>query len=213
MAATFVLLVALACGEQKQTGPELPPEVAEPPLATLPIGVLRVRDFGEIRIALRADVAPKTVENFTKLATTKFYDGITFHRVIPGFMVQTGDPLSRDRDPRNDGKGGPGYRIDEEPNGIRHVRGVVSMANAGPNTGGSQFFILVGDAPHLEGRHTAFGRVIEGMDVVDRIVAVERDQYARWGPQDRPLKDVVIESTTVEPPQSAASPAASGATP
>ncbi|RIL06326.1 MAG: peptidylprolyl isomerase [Proteobacteria bacterium] len=198
-------LAAAGCGEQEQTEPAAPAEAPEPPLDTLPTGVIRVRGFGEIRIALRADVAPKTVENFTKLATTNFYDGITFHRVIPGFMIQTGDPLSRDRDPRNDGRGGPGYRIDDEPSGIRHVRGVVSMANSGPNTGGSQFFILVGDAAHLDGRHTAFGRVVEGMDVADRIVAVERDQYGRWGPEDRPREDVVIESTAVEPPQRTAS--------
>jgi cyclophilin family peptidyl-prolyl cis-trans isomerase len=204
IAAALALALAAGCGQQEQAAPAAPAEVPEPPLATLPTAVIRVRDLGEIRIALRPDVAPKTVENFTKLATSNFFDGITFHRVIPGFMVQTGDPLSRDRDPRNDGKGGPGYRIDDEPSGIRHVRGVVSMANAGPNTGGSQFFILVGDAVHLDGRHTAFGRVVGGMDVVDRIAAVERDQYGRWGPEDRPMQDVVIESTAVEPGNGAA---------
>ena len=170
----------------------------------MPVAVLAVRDFGEIRIALRSDVAPKTVENFTKLANEKFYDGTTFHRVIPGFMIQGGDPLSKDRDPRNDGVGGPGYKIPDEPNGLRHRRGVVSMANAGANTGGSQFFVLVADAPHLDGKHTAFGAIVAGMDVVDRIVAVERDQYSRWGPQDRPIKDVVIESVTIEAPAPAA---------
>jgi peptidyl-prolyl cis-trans isomerase B (cyclophilin B) len=179
----------------------------EPPAATagsVPVAIVAIRDFGEVRIALRSDVAPKTVENFTKLAGEKFFDGTTFHRVIPGFMIQGGDPLSKDRDPRNDGMGGPGYQIPEEPNGIRHRRGVVSMANAGPNTGGSQFFVLVGDALHLDGKHTAFGEVVAGMDVVDRIVGTERDQYGRWGPPDRPRKDVVIESVTIEAPAVAA---------
>jgi peptidyl-prolyl cis-trans isomerase B (cyclophilin B) len=195
--------LAVGCGgdeRQEATAPALPAERVEPALETLPVAVLRVRDRGEIRIALRSDVAPKTVENFTKLATTKFYDGTTFHRVIPGFMIQGGDPLSKDRDPRNDGYGDPGWKIPDEPSGIRHRRGVVSMANAGPNTGGSQFFVMVADAPSLDGKHTAFGRVIAGMDVVDAIVATPRDQYGRHGPPDRPLEDVVVESVTIEAP-------------
>jgi peptidyl-prolyl cis-trans isomerase B (cyclophilin B) len=196
-----LVLVFTACNRDAGDGAAAPAKLPEPPpAAAVPVAVLAVRDFGEIRIALRSDVAPKTVENFTKLAGEKFYDGTTFHRVIPGFMIQGGDPNSKDRDPRNDGFGGPGYKIPEEPNGIRHRRGVVSMANSGPGTGGSQFFVLVGDAPHLDGKHTAFGSVVAGMDVVDRIVAVERDQYGRWGPPDRPTKDVVIESVTIEVP-------------
>jgi len=199
------LALIAGCGAEKKSeepaATALPPETVEPPLATLPTAVVRVRDMGEIRIALRADVAPRTVENFVKLATTHFYEGTTFHRVIPGFMIQGGDPLSKDRDPRNDGQGDPGWRIPDDPSGIRHRRGVVSMANAGPNTGGSQFFVLVDEAPHLDGKHTAFGRVVGGMDVVDAIVAVERDQYGRWGPPERPLKDVVIESVTIEDPK------------
>lgn len=196
---------AIACGgehtETAATTPaQTPPAVAEPPLDTLPTAVLRVRDFGTVRIALRPDVAPKTVENLTKLAATQFYDGTTFHRVIPGFMIQGGDPNSKDRDPRNDGMGDPGWSIPDEASGIHHARGVLSMANSGPNTGGSQFFVMVGDAANLDGKHTAFGRVVEGMDVVDRIVAVARDQYGRHGPPDRPLANVVIESLTVDPP-------------
>ena len=194
-------VVALfACSREEQAAAPIA-EPPEPPVDTQPVAVLRVRDMGEIRIALRPDVAPETVANFEKLAREHFYEGITFHRVIPDFMIQTGDPLSRDRDPRNDGLGGPGYKIDDEVNGLHHRRGAVSMANAGPNTGGSQFFILVGDAPHLDGKHTIFGRVISGMEVVDAIVAVERDQYGRHGPPDRPMQDVVIESLTVEPAQ------------
>jgi peptidyl-prolyl cis-trans isomerase B (cyclophilin B) len=203
--AALVLLLA-ACNRDGGGG-TAPPALPEPPAAaagSVPVAVLTVRDMGQIRIALRNDLAPETVKNFTKLAGEKFYDGTTFHRLIPGFMIQGGDPLSKDRDPRNDGAGGPGYKIPEEPNGLRHRRGVVSMANAGPGTGGSQFFVLVGDAPHLDGKHTAFGEVVAGMDVADRIVAVERDQYGRWGAPDRPMKDVVIESVTIEAPTAAA---------
>jgi peptidyl-prolyl cis-trans isomerase B (cyclophilin B) len=202
-AAAVVALLACSREEQAAAPANEPPE---PPVETQPVAVLRVRDMGEIRIALRPDVAPQTVANFEKLAGEKFYDGISFHRVIPDFMIQTGDPLTKDRDPRNDGLGGPGYKIPDEPTGLRHRRGVVSMANAGPNTGGSQFFILVGDAPHLDPKHTIFGRVISGMDVVDAIVAVERDQYGRHGPPDRPMKDVVIESLTIEPAQNPVAP-------
>jgi cyclophilin family peptidyl-prolyl cis-trans isomerase len=195
------LVALLACTREE---PAVAPaaEPPEPPVDTQPVAVLRIRDMGEIRIALRPDVAPKTVANLEKLASENFYDGITFHRVIPDFMIQTGDPLSKDRDPRNDGMGGPGYEIPDEKTGLHHRRGVLSMANAGPNTGGSQFFILVGDAPHLDGKHTIFGRVVSGMEVVDAIVAVERDQYGRHGPPDRPMQDVVIESLTIEPAKS-----------
>jgi peptidyl-prolyl cis-trans isomerase B (cyclophilin B) len=201
----LVLLALIGCGgreEQTPAAEPAPPPAAapEPDPATLPVAVLRVKDRGEIRIALRPDVAPQTVANFEKLATAGFYAGTTFHRVIPGFMIQGGDPNSKDRDPRNDGKGGPGWAIPDEPSGISHVRGVVSMANAGPDTGGSQFFILVGDAPRLDGQHTAFGRVVAGMEVVDAIVGVERD-FGRHGPPDRPLQDVVIESVAIERPQ------------
>ena len=205
--ASLIVLVAalLACGRD-ETGAPAVAERPEPPVETLPVAVLRVRDRGEIRIALRADEAPQTVANFEKLAAEKFYEGITFHRVIPGFMIQTGDPLSKDRDPRNDGTGGPGYTIPDEINGIHHRRGIVSMANAGPNTGGSQFFILVGEAPQLDTKHAVFGRVLSGMEVVDAIVATPRDQYRRYGPLDRPLKDVVIESVTIEPPKSSTTP-------
>ena len=205
--ASQIVVVAalLACNrEQAPAAPAVEPP--EPPLDTLPVAVLRVRDMGEIRIALRADEAPQTVANFEKLAGEKFYEGITFHRVIPDFMIQTGDPLSKDRDPRNDGTGGPGYMIPDEINGIQHRRGIVSMANAGPNTGGSQFFILVAEAQQLDTKHSVFGRVVSGMEVVDAIVGTPRDQYGRSGPPDRPLKDVVIESVTIEPPKSSTTP-------
>lgn len=126
-------------------------------------------EFGEIVIRLYSDKAPKTVANFIKLANQKFYDGIIFHRVMPGFMVQTGDP-------EGTGRGGPGYSFpDEFHKSLSHNRaGIVSMANSGPNTNGSQFFITVAAARHLDGRHSIFGEVVKGMDVVKKIVMLER---------------------------------------
>ena len=156
-------------------------------------GVIRVRDLGTIEIEFLAEQAPETVRNFAELAREGFYDGTTFHRVIPDFMIQGGDPNSKNDDPGDDGRGGPGYRIDDEFSDVRHERGVVSMANMGfPNSAGSQFFIVVKDSPYLDGKYTAFARVVSGMEVADRIVAVER------GPGDRPLADVVVESIEVE---------------
>src|SRR5439155_3996780 len=112
---------------------------------------------------------PKTVENFTKLAREGFYDGVVFHRVIPDFMIQGGDPTGT-------GSGGPGYTFEDEPNRHRVVRAALAMANAGPGTNGSQFFIVTADAcPWLDGKHTVFGGVVEGMDVVDEISNVSSD--------------------------------------
>jgi peptidyl-prolyl cis-trans isomerase B (cyclophilin B) len=160
--------------------------------------VLHVRDYGDIEVALYPELAPGTVDNFVKLAREGFYDGTTFHRVIPGFMIQGGDPNSKDDRPDNDGSGGPGYRIDDEFNAAPHDRGTLSMANMSrPNTGGSQFFIVHGDSPHLQGKHTAFGRVISGMEVVDSISAVETDRHGRWGPKARPIEDVVVEGIEI----------------
>jgi cyclophilin family peptidyl-prolyl cis-trans isomerase len=198
------LVLALGCGGERsepEPGAALPAPKPTPPPGTLAVAVLQVRDLGEIRIELLSHEAPKTVASFVALAGSGFYDGTTFHRVVPGFMIQGGDPNTRNRDPRDDGAGGPVGSVPDEPNGVRHLRGVVSMANRGtPNSGGSQFFILVADAPHLDGQHTAFGRVVAGMDVVDRIAAAERDVYGRHGPVDRPLADVVVEKVTVVSP-------------
>ncbi|MCA0187440.1 MAG: peptidylprolyl isomerase [Proteobacteria bacterium] len=120
-------------------------------------------DRGPIRIELFADKAPLTVASFVNLAQRGFYDGLTFHRVIADFMVQGGCPQGH-------GTGGPGYKFeDETSNGVRHERGVLSMANAGPNTNGSQFFITHVPTPWLDGKHTVFGKVVEGMDAVDAI--------------------------------------------
>src|SRR5579871_5391908 len=136
---------------------------------------------GAIELELFDDDAPKTVENFTTLAGKGFYDGLTFHRVIRGFMFQGGCP-------EGSGRGGPGYTFADEINDHAIVRGALAMANAGPNTNGSQFFIVTADAcPWLDGKHTVFGRVTDGMDVVNAISALETDA------RDRPREDVVIE--------------------
>jgi peptidyl-prolyl cis-trans isomerase B (cyclophilin B) len=136
-------------------------------------------DRGEIALDLFPKHAPKTVNNFVFLAREGFYDGVTFHRVIPNFMIQTGDPTGS-------GRGGPGYRFEDETKGNphKHETGVISMANAGPNTNGSQFFITHAPQPHLDGKHTVFGTVTSGQDVVDairqgdRIVKVEIEETA-----------------------------------
>jgi cyclophilin family peptidyl-prolyl cis-trans isomerase len=136
---------------------------------------------GAIQLELHDEAAPKTVANFVKLAGDGFYDGVIFHRVIPDFMIQGGDPTGT-------GSGGPGYQFEDEFNEHKVVRGALAMANAGPNTNGSQFFIVTTEAaPWLDGKHTVFGRVTDGMDVVDAISELETDA------RDRPSADVVIE--------------------
>jgi cyclophilin family peptidyl-prolyl cis-trans isomerase len=145
--------------------------------------------FGSIELELFADDAPKTVENFTKLASDGFYDGLTFHRVIPDFMIQGGCP-------QGTGTGGPGYTFEDEFNDHRIVRGTLAMANAGPNTNGSQFFIVTADAtPWLDGKHTAFGQVTSGMDTVFAIAGVDRDG------RDKPTEPVVMDSVKVSQPE------------
>src|SRR5438067_5447563 len=138
-------------------------------------------NHGPIVVELHDEDAPKTVENFTKLARDGFYEGVIFHRVIPDFMIQGGDPTGT-------GSGGPGYTFEDEFNDHKVVRGALAMANAGPNTNGSQFFIVTADAcPWLDGKHTVFGRVTSGMEVVDKISATPT------GPGDRPRDPITIE--------------------
>ncbi|HEX6951379.1 MAG TPA: peptidylprolyl isomerase [Gaiellaceae bacterium] len=138
-------------------------------------------NHGAIELELFEGEAPKTVENFRKLASDGFYDGVIFHRVIPDFMIQGGDPDGT-------GSGGPGYMFEDEFNDHPVVRGALAMANSGPNTNGSQFFIVTADAcPWLDGKHTVFGQVTNGMDVVDTISQVNTNSA------DRPDEDVVIE--------------------
>ncbi|MGE5690350.1 MAG: peptidylprolyl isomerase [Pseudomonadota bacterium] len=140
---------------------------------------------GAIDVELFPDDAPKTVGNFVKLARDGFYDGVIFHRVIPDFMIQGGDPTGT-------GSGGPGYQFEDEFNDRKVVRGALAMANAGPNTNGSQFFIVTTDsAPWLDGKHTVFGRVTSGMEIVDEISELPRDG------RDRPHDDVVMERVEV----------------
>jgi cyclophilin family peptidyl-prolyl cis-trans isomerase len=138
-------------------------------------------NHGAIAVELHDDDAPKTVENFRKLAGDRFYDGVTFHRVIPDFMIQGGDPTGT-------GMGGPGYTFEDEFNDHKVERGALAMANAGPNTNGSQFFVVTAEAtPWLDGKHTVFGRVTSGMDVVDAISQVDTDA------NDKPREPVMIE--------------------
>jgi cyclophilin family peptidyl-prolyl cis-trans isomerase len=142
-------------------------------------------NHGEITIELFDEDAPKTVDNFRKLARDGFYDGLIFHRVIKDFMVQGGCP-------EGTGTGGPGYTFEDEFNDHKIVRGALAMANAGPNTNGSQFFLVtVGAAPWLDGKHTVFGQITSGMDVVDKIEALDTDR------RDRPREDARIETLTV----------------
>ena len=142
-------------------------------------------NHGAIELELFDDDAPKTVQNFTKLAGDGFYDGVIFHRVIPDFMIQGGDPTGT-------GSGGPGYQFEDEFNDHKVVRGALAMANAGPNTNGSQFFIVTTDAAAwLDGKHTVFGCVTTGMDVVDAIEQTPTDA------RDKPREDVVIERAEI----------------
>ena len=142
-------------------------------------------NHGAIEVELYPDDAPRTVANFVELSRDGFYDGLLFHRVIPDFMIQGGDPTGT-------GTGGPGYQFEDEFNRHRIVRGALAMANAGPNTNGSQFFIVTADeTPWLDGKHTVFGRVTSGMEVVDRISQVDRDA------NDRPRTPVTIDRVEV----------------
>lgn len=153
--------------------------------------IIEMENGGIMKGELYPEIAPVTVENFEKLANDGFYDGLTFHRVIPGFMIQGGCP-------RGNGTGGPGYTIKGEftmngfKNDLKHTKGVLSMARAmDPNSAGSQFFVMVADAPHLDGQYAAFGKVTEGMDTADLIVNVRRD----WN--DKPIMPQVIKTISV----------------
>ena len=153
--------------------------------------IIEMENGGIMKGELYPEIAPVTVENFEKLANEGFYDGLTFHRVIPGFMIQGGCP-------RGNGTGSPGYTIKGEftmngfKNDLKHTKGVLSMARAmDPNSAGSQFFVMVADAPHLDGQYASFGKVTEGMDTADFIVNVRRD----WN--DKPIMPQVIKTITV----------------
>lgn len=157
-----------------------------------PVATITMENNDVIKIELYPNIAPNTVSNFITLAESGFYNGVIFHRVIPGFMIQGGDP-------NGDGTGGPDYHIKGEftsngfENQLKHERGIISMARTqAPDTAGSQFFIMVADADSLDGEYAAFGKVTEGMDVVDNIVNAQRDQ------QDKPLKDQKMKQITID---------------
>ena len=153
---------------------------------------------GEMVAEFWPDVAPKTVENFKKLASSGFYDGTAFHRVIKGFMIQGGDPLTKDESKQASwGTGDPGYKIPAEFNKKLHTRGVLSMARSqDPNSAGSQFFICHGDPKFLDGQYTAFGKLIKGDDVLEKIATT------KTGPNDRPVKRITVESIKIVPADS-----------
>ncbi len=157
-----------------------------------PVVTIEMENGNTIRLELYPEIAPNTVANFVNLCEEGFYDGLIFHRVIPGFMIQGGDP-------QGTGIGGPGYSIKGEfaangiANNLKHTRGVISMARSmRPDSAGSQFFIMHADAPHLDGQYAAFGKVTEGLDTVDEIAA------CRTGFQDRPVKEQKMKKVTVE---------------
>jgi peptidyl-prolyl cis-trans isomerase B (cyclophilin B) len=152
--------------------------------------------FGNIELKFFPEVAPNHVNNFIELAKKGFYDGTTFHRVIPGFMIQGGDPNSKNPDKSQHGMGGPGYTVKAEFNEKPHKRGTLSMARAGhPDSAGSQFFICVADAPFLDRQYTVFGEVISGMDVADKIVGQPRDR------KDNPNERIEMKIKIVEAPE------------
>jgi cyclophilin family peptidyl-prolyl cis-trans isomerase len=201
--ACAVFGVGLTLGQDSPT--PTPAPVAKPstpapekgtmdkPAARKEVAVIKT-SMGTIVFEFLPDVAPKMVENFKDLSKSGFYDGTTYHRVINGFMIQGGDPLSKDSDPSNDGTGdGPRKMPAEFTTKYSHVRGMVSTAR-GPdvNSASCQFFIVQKDSPSLDNQYTIFGRVLEGLDVVDKISLVPKDQ------KDRPLKNVVMEKVTVE---------------
>ena len=157
-----------------------------------PTTIIEMENGDVMKLELYPDIAPNTVRNFISLANKGFYDGVIFHRVIPGFMIQGGDP-------QGVGVGGPGYSIKGEfkangfENNLKHTKGVISMARSmSPNSAGSQFFIMVADSPHLDGQYAAFGKVTEGIEAAEKIVAVKRNR------SDKPLEDQRMKKITVD---------------
>lgn len=206
LAAVASTLIFSSCGKKPEAGNAASPSApaaspsASPsetpsgidPTAKHPVVTIEMDNGKTIKAELYPEVAPNTVNNFISLVKKGFYDGTIFHRVIPGFMIQGGDP-------EGTGMGGPGYSIPGEfaangfTNNLKHTRGILSMARAqDPDSAGSQFFLMVADAPHLDGQYAAFGQVIEGMNVADDIVNLERDA------SDRPTKPPVMKKVTVD---------------
>lgn len=194
LAAVMLSLVFIACNTESKNQDE---DNQQGENMDKIIATIEMEDGGIIKLELYPDIAPQTVRNFVSLARKGFYDGLTFHRIIPGFMIQGGDP-------NGNGSGGPGYCIKGEftingfENNLKHTRGVISMArlNKPYDSAGSQFFIMHADAPHLDGAYAAFGMVIEGMGVVDRIASVDCNPI-----NNHPYEDVVIKSITISGPE------------
>ncbi|MCM3204341.1 peptidylprolyl isomerase [Paenibacillus sp. CC-CFT742] len=185
----LLLIVISACGRPSSSATE---PVPAPPEGQNPVATIEMQDGQKIVIELYPDIAPNTVYNFISLANQGFYDGLIFHRVVPGFMIQGGDP-------NGDGTGGPGYAIKGEftsnghKNNLKHTRGIISMARGDSlDSAGSQFFIMLADADHLDNAFASFGKVTEGMDVVDGIAAQE------VGQNDKPVTDQVMKKVTVD---------------
>lgn len=203
MALAVFAGTGMAAGEEKKAGPaetkakgaQQPPDTQKKDKKMQEVAVLETR-HGKIVLKFSPDKAPKHVESFKKLAKSGFYDGTTFHRVIPGFMIQGGDPNSKNSAARHThGAGGPGYNLPAEFSMTAHKRGILSMARAqDPDSAGSQFFICVADANFLDGQYTVFGETLEGLDVIDKIVNEKRDS------NDNPLERVEMKVKIEERP-------------
>ena len=185
------VLVSLGGGQAWAKGAKVLPVAEEKGKA--PRAILKTK-FGEMEIVFFPELAPKHVESFLTLAKKGFFNGTIFHRVIPGFMIQGGDPNTKDPGKRNEyGTGGPGYTLPAEFNKIPHERGILSAARtADPNSAGSQFFIMVAKSPHLDGQYTVFGEVVKGIEVADKIVSQPRDR------RDMPLERIEITVEVLE---------------
>ena len=190
---TMGALLLMGCGNSSKgdssTGSNVSSRESD---SSLPVATIEIEGYGTVKAELYPETAPNTVNNFITLANSGFYNGLKFHRIIKDFMIQGGDP-------KGNGTGGPGYQIEGEftsngfANNLKHTKGVLSMARAqDPNSAGSQFFIMTGDAPHLDGQYAAFGKVISGMDVIDKVGVV------KTGANDKPTQDVIIKSITVD---------------
>ena len=188
---TLLALIVVGCGNQNADNVESEVDIVT--METIPTVTIKVKDYGTITGELYPEMAPNTVNNFITLANSGFYDGLIFHRVIDGFMIQGGDPDGI-------GTGGPGYKIvgefsknGHEQNTLSHVKGTISMARGNaPDSAGSQFFIMAEDATYLDGQYAAFGTVTDGMDVVEEIEKTDTDD------NNKPLEDIVIESVRVD---------------
>lgn len=201
LVAVSVLLAGCGVAERPHAagGDESPSDDYSWPTQDYHVAVLELKDRGEIQIALYPQLSPANVESFASRAESGYYDGVTFHRVIKDFMIQGGDPYSRDDDPANDGRGGADETTDDEFSDAPFARGVVGVANEGrPDSGGSQFFIMHKDQRGLDGQYTVLGRVIAGLHLVDDVAHTETDIGARWGPVHRPIEDIVIDSVRIE---------------